>query len=526
MGGRFVQGFELIYYIYFLFIFGAKAAGLNEGSALFNSCIVIGGIFFAVKILSTKTTLLEYIITAFITLSGVLTYFFSGEKGLLLCFTMMLGMKGISEKKVLRLGLCILAPLFFILYILSVTGVLTGLDHIYKKSGYGFLLRRSLGYPYPNTTHTTFLILIMLFFCVYEAKSIKKLIMTMIISMILSLYLYLYTVSLTGIISVTIFLAVTLYLNVRKNRSRLENILIELLFPFIVIFSITGPLVAKGEVFDFLDSLLHKRYEYALYFLQNERVTLFGSKFATPPTNWYMIDNSFLYLFLQLGIIPFMIVCALYLMWIHDILKKNKKKELAIIITFMFIGMSDPFLFNLSFKNLTLIFIGAFIYEKTKEFTLRAPGSALSKEILILPQGQVRLPDFKTMPAAKYAKAAAREISEYPIRYITIFVLALVVASATYHLTVPVAEHMYVDEDIVDPFFSHKSTQMTQSEVNAAIANGDIVLGYDSSNPTMYIFGKSATGMEHYRGVVTTGMLFGLIAVILANIFILIRKKQ
>ncbi len=522
-----LQVLELIYYLYFFFVFGAKAIGLNEGQMLFNSCILLGVVLFAVKIMTTRATVLEYLLSTGIFLSGILTYYFSGEKGLLICFSMMLGMKAISSKRIVKLGFCILAPAFLILYLLSIAGFIQGLDHMYKKSGYGFLLRRSLGYPYPNTTHTTFLILLILFFCLYNAKNIKKLLMAVAVSMLLSLYLYLYTMSLTGVLSVAIFLVVTIYFYTRTKRSRIENILIELLFPVTVVFSIVGPLLAKGEVFDFMNKLLHKRYEYALYYLQTEKVTLFGSRFAEAPTNWYMIDNSFLYLFLQLGVIPFAIICILYIGYIHYLIKNNRTKELAIVVTFAFIGMSDPFLFNLSCKNISFIFMGAWFYSITPELSKKLP-QVFGKEFILLPIGEkmIYFPDFSKNPIVLFIKKTGAEFLEHAIRYILIFALIGLGTSALYNICVPVSDYMYVDTDIVDPYFSHKSTEMTTEDVEAAISVGDLVIGYDSEDPTMYVFKGKAPLMEHYRGTISSGVLMGLAVSTLAVIAASGRKKR
>ncbi len=519
--------FELIYYIYFIIVFGAKAIGLNEGQVLFNGCIVAGTVLFVLKVLTTRTSIFEYLLTAGITLAGAITYYCSGEKGILLYFTMMLGMKAISEKKVFKMSLYILGFSFLILHLLSLSGLITELNHMYKKGGYGFLLRRSLGYPYPNTTHTTFLILIILFYYLYKEKNIRQLLTSMVITMLLNLYLYVYTVSLTGLISVSIYLAATFYFRVRKNRSKIENILIELLFPATVIFSITGPVLAKGEVFDFLNKVLHKRYEYALYYLQNEKITPFGSRFAEAPSNWYMIDNSFLYLFLQLGVVTFTIVCLLYLFWIHHILKSNKTPELAIIVTFCFIGMSDPFLFNLSCKNITFVFIGAWFFEAAKEFSKRLPDT-LTKEYVLLPIGSIRinLPDISSCKIFIFAGKLKKDISENALRYVVVFAVSGLLAAGIYSSVATAPEFIYVDEAIVDPYFSNDSIEMTKEDAMAAQAAGDIIQGYDENDPTMYVFDDEAPLMEHYRRIISTGTLTATIACIALASISLIRKRS
>ncbi len=521
-----IKIYELIYYIYFLVLFGAKAVGLYDGQTLYNACLVLGVLAFGAKVLSTRHNLAEYLVMASILSVGALTYLCSGEKGLLLYFTMMLGMKGINEERVMRIGLWVLGASYFTLYLMAVTGIIPELNHMNRRTGYGYLLRHSLGYPYPNTTHTTLLILLILFFYLYKADSIKQLLKASIIAMLLNLYIYAYTVSLTGLLSITIYLAVNLYLQARTHRSGLENALIRLLFPAIVIFSIVGPLLARGSVFTFLNKLLHKRYEYALYFLTNEKITLFGSYFKKPPTNWYMLDNSFLYLFLQLGVIPFAVVCILYLLWIKRLVSENKTRELAIIITFCFIGMSDPFLFNLSYKNLTFIFLGKWLYDALTKQADKYP-AILKKEFLILPFGEKELackPLFSSKAKSFFA-GPFYEIGTHIIKYALIFAIIGMIGSVCYSKAVAEPQVLYVNTKIADPYFKHKNIEMTQEEVDLALAEGNIVEGYNPEDPTMYVFKKKAPHMEYIRSIISCGLWAGLISVLLISVIRVIRKE-
>ncbi|WP_029323286.1 hypothetical protein [Butyrivibrio sp. AE3004] len=518
---------ELIYYIYFLCLFGARAVGLYEGQAVYNGLLVLGSVFFFLKLISTRHTVYEYLLGTAILSTGALTYVFSGEKGLLIYFTMMLGMKGINKEKVMRLGLYVLSFSYFILYLLSVTGLIPELNHMNKRSGYGFLLRHSLGYPYPNTTHTTFLILVILFFYLYKNKTTLKLIQASVFAMLINLYLYLYTVSLTGLISVTIYLVINFYLQTRATRSRFEDTVIYLLFPATVIFSIVGPILAKGSVFTFMNKLLHKRYEYALYFLTNEKITPFGSYFNPTPTNWYMLDNSFLYLFLQLGVISFAVVCILYMLWIKHLVKENQTSELAILITFCFIGMSDPFLFNLSYKNITFIFIGSWFYETVSQKS-RSLSELFNREILLLPLGEKEVSiDLHFFNDGKHCLSSLfYEIGTNLVKYALIFATAGLLSSAIYTFTVQEPQVLYVNSDIADPYFSHKNIEMTQEDVDAAIESGNLVEGYDQNDPTMYVFKKNAPHMEYVRSTVTCGIFSGLILVFIISAIGLSVKKN
>ena len=106
---------------------------------------------------------------------------------------------------------------------------------------------------------------------------------------------------------------------------------------------------------------------YSLYYLTNEPISLFGVRFGETPNDNYMIDSSFLYSFLQIGIVACVIITLLNLGMIWEYTCKERKIELAIIVSFCVLGLSDPFLYNLSYKNLLFLFIGALFYEKLQE---------------------------------------------------------------------------------------------------------------------------------------------------------------
>nr|MCR5655975.1 hypothetical protein [Butyrivibrio sp.] len=512
--------YELIFFIYFGVMFGARAVGLYEGQTLYNLCLVLGVGFFGLKVLTTKHSALEYIAMAALLLLSLLVYKNTGEKGLLLYFTMMLSMKGIRDARPIRLGLTILSISYTVLFILSMTGIINEMNHMVKRSGFGYILRHSLGYPYPNTTHTTFLILLMLFFYLYKAKTFRDLFVASLIAMLINIYLFMYTISFTGLISVTAYLILNLYFYTRKKLSSAEGILITAFYPLILAFSILGPILAKGEAFEFLNKVLHKRYEYALYFLQNERITAFGSRFGETPTNWYMLDNSFLYLFLQLGVIPFIVVSLLYFFWIISLVRENKGREIAIMLTFYLIGMSDPFLYNLSYKNITFIFVGAWLFRLLEKSEDKLPGF-LSKKIQVLGFGEkeIELPipywgKLSTIPAR-----IAEEIHKNKLRYFIVFVFCVILGSGIYTLTVKKPSVLYIDEKAADPYDTKKKlVYLTADDVQNIIDQGDIIEDYRDAETPMYAFKKNAATAEYARGILSSGLLLGVFSIILLSI--------
>jgi len=66
------------------------------------------------------------------------------------------------------------------------------------------------------------------------------------------------------------------------------------------------------------------------------------------------------------GIILFSVIMIAYFVIIRRYLKTEKGMELSIILTTLVTGITEPFMFNTSFKNLSLFFFGELIFEDKK----------------------------------------------------------------------------------------------------------------------------------------------------------------
>lgn len=381
---------EIVYLLYFAVMFGARAIGLFEGMLIYNISLVIGMLLFGVKVLLTEHTVLEYLVAGFLLLISVIVYYNTGEKGLLLYFTMMLGMKCIPVKSVFKLGTALLSVSFTTLVFLSVTGLRQDIIYVHERVGFGRIIRHSLGYPYPNTLFTTYIVLMVLIFYMLGKQSRKNLLLTTLFLFLGSVYIYLYSCSNTGLIVSVFYLLVNLYLQLRHKLCKLEKACFWLIYPCCMIFSIIGPLVTKGDLFQLLDKVLHNRWAYSLYYLTHEPVTLLGVRFQEAPNTNYMIDSSFLYSFLQLGVIPCMLLTGLFVMMIVDYVNRGRKKEMAMIAAFCVLGLSDPFLFNLSYKNLMFLIAGEYVYRKLQVLEKKELGF-LNRKIQLLPVGNKKI---------------------------------------------------------------------------------------------------------------------------------------
>lgn len=379
-----IQLSELIYLAYFAVMFGARAIGLYEGMLPYNIMLVTGMLLFLLKIAMTRHTYGEYLLIGVLLFISLIVYYNTGEKGLLLYFTMMLGMKNVSIKRVMKWAAAILSVSFTVLVFLSVFGLKQDITYLHDRAGFGQVLRHSLGYPYPNTLFTTYIVLMVLIMYVLGKQTKKQLVITSTLMFLGAVYIYLYSCSNTGLIVATFYLLANLWLQLRNRLSIVEKIVLLMAYPGCALLSIVGPLVTSGRLFQLMDKVLHNRWAYSYYYLTTEPVTLFGTRFGETPNENYMIDSSFLYSFLQIGVIPFLIVTALMIGMIVCYVKKDKRIELAMIISFCVLGLSDPFFFNLSYKNLMFLFIGELLYLQTS----KACKGLLAKEICILKCGE------------------------------------------------------------------------------------------------------------------------------------------
>ena len=426
---------ELLYLLYFTVMFGARAIGLFEGMLIYNISLVIGMLLFAVKVMMTEHTLLEYLVMGSMLLLSLLVYYNTGEKGLLLYFTMMLGMKCVSLRRVFKLATVVLSVSFTVLVFLSVTGLKEDIIYIKERAGFGNVIRHSLWYPYPNTLFTTYIILMVLIMYMLGKQTTKNLLLSSLFLFIGAVYIFIYSCSNTGLIVSVFYLLANLYLQLRPKLSKLEKTGIFLVYPVCLIFSIAGPLITKGSLFALFDKVLHNRWAYSLYYLTNEPITLFGVRFGETPNDNYMIDSSFLYSFLQIGVVACVIITLLNLGMILEYVRKEKKIELAIIVSFCVLGLSDPFLYNLSYKNLLFLFIGALFYEKLQEAQTKELGMfnrkirwfSVGKKELVLQNGLYR-------SICQKCKAAGTKITKNSLVVSGIYLLSMAVITGGVYL--------------------------------------------------------------------------------------------
>lgn len=492
---------ELFYLLYFVVMLGAKAIGLYEGQLVYNICLVLGAVFFALNILFTRHSVKEYIIITLFLLLGIIVYLQSAEKSLLICFTMMLGMKKVSTDRVFKAGFVVWITAFVSIYVLAVIGVIPEYASTMLRAGWPVILRHSLGYPHPNSLHAAYFVLVV--FALFLSKRLQKGYLVAISAVLFlgNCYVFIYSLSRNGFLVTTFLIAINIYFAYRAKRTRIENIILMLLMPIGVAFILVLPLVTSGEVFLKFNTVLAGRFEYTRYYLTYEPLRLFGIESIPTPqhTYNYVIDSSYVYLIFRLGLVAFFLVLLMMTYVLYDALKDERRTEAAILISFYLYGIVELYLFNQSFKNFTFVFMGTCLFRILDKF---------------------HDAEYSLTGAKEYFIEIERRREQNPIVPINIWVFDAVIlvvvgilTSCLYLAVIPAPQNIYLPRSEEKDSGDGIPTFLTEEEVSKLKQEGNIIRGYvDENTPIYKMKSASVAKVEHIRYVISYGIWGGSIA--------------
>ncbi len=499
---------EIIYLAYFAVMLGAKAIGLYEGQAAYNVCLVIGMLLFGLKLIMTRHSIIEYAIMGGLLSLGLLVYYSSEEKSLLIFLTMMLGMKWVSTGKVFKLGAIIWTAGFVGMYVLSVIGVIPEIAYTLDRNGWPPILRHSLGYPHPNSLHITFFLLCI--FVIYAFKNLSKKYITAIsiILMLGNCYVFMYSLSRNGFLITSIYLFFQMYFVWRNKRSKIENILISLVFPFSSLAMIVTPLVTSGDLFEKLNLIFAGRFIFSRYYLTYEPLKLFGIVSIPVPLDSYVIDSSYVYLLFRLGIVAFILYFVAMILLIRQMLKNDMRFELAAVLALTVGGINETYLFSQSYKNLIFIFMGSLLYSSVAVLNNYLP-AWITKESIGFKIGS------KEIKLNNHTDKG-RRIIPINIWVFSAFLLLFfgLLTSLVYFCAFPKPNDIYLPAYEVTKGETDE-VYLTEDEVKELRKQGDIVRGYvDEQTPLYRMHRKGTAKMEYVRYIFSYGLWGGSIVAI------------
>lgn len=353
---------EIFYCLFWVIMIYAKGTGLYEGLREYNICLVLALCCLTIKLLLTRYRIADLL---WVVPAGVLSiwiYLHSHDQSALLLAALAIGIKDVKLSRVLKIGLVMWSACFVFSVFRTFSGGYTGPVLVHEKFGLGPIIRWSLGFTHPNVLHITFVVIAALILYCWNLKPGRKQWKISLILMVGNCYVFLYSISSTGFLLMTLLLFFNLYLANRKKVSRLEKLLLQCVLPFCIFFSLVLPVVVpeEGCFFTLVNKALNNRYLASRIYLTEMGLSLFGEEL--PHLYGFAVDCSYTEAILSYGLVAFIGIMTGYMLTIHDKVRNGRWHELAILLSLLAAGVSEPFLFNASFKNIIILFVGEYLY--------------------------------------------------------------------------------------------------------------------------------------------------------------------
>ena len=499
---------EGIYLLYFALMTGARAAGLYEGKMVYTVLLVIGMLLLMWKIMLSKFSVIEYAITFLLFFVSVMVYFHTGEKGLVVCFATLLGMKAVSVRKTIEVGAIVAGTIVVLKLLLGIFGFSSEIYYPQERAGVGMMFRHAFGYAHPNTMHMNVLMLSMMFVYLLtiflREKNKNNTIILVLFSFLIflfNIYIFQYSGSRTGILVCFMYLVINLWLYIIDKIGLLEKMIAYMAFPMVSFVTIVMPFIVNDKLFDILNStVFHSRFRLAKYFWSNNTISLWGIRLNNPDpfAERYGIDMAQLYLFLQLGIIAFIVVSILSIWFIYECIKYDRRAELAVMLSMLCLGMWEPLLYNLGFKNFTYVFMGAMLY------------GIINKDMRCFEDSEGLFGNDAWVNICISNQTILKRIGRaYAVSLLIGVCTSLIYVVMT---TEPAALYGDIEQGESGNSFGMEPLYLSEAQIKEYKSAGDIIIGYVDDTVPMYRYDETIAHMEYQKRIISVGVWCAIIS--------------
>ncbi len=491
---------EIFYFGFFILLSVTKGLGLYEGQKLFELLVFPAFLFALAKLVITPYTKRQWVMQILLlTLTGIVFYN-SRERGVLFLAFTVLGMKNVSVKKVFHVGLWVWSVCAVLLSIFSFFRLEHTVYRVHAKMGLGHIFRWSLGFSHPNILHITYMALCA--FILYELGERYKF-RHFCLLMVGNFVVFLYSISYTGFGIVAVLLAGGVYVLFRPKFCILEKILINLVLPCCLVLSFVLPFyLFDNRLAAFVQKLnfiLNTRIYLAEQFLRSEYHSLLGADISQIVRSSMTLDNSYVWGYINYGLLFFAVLMAGYFALLFYDSYKQQTRELVILICFLGAGWTEPLLFNTSFKNVTLIFLGSFLFRQKEE----------EKEYCLFPQLQqtVCVP-FAGLPDNLLAEAVSI-FRRYRIKIVSVIALGMITGVLLCRLCYTAPEGYVVQRFYTDGL--EEGSVYLDGPEDPAYEGFRIMNYVDEKTPMQLVQGKAVMleTARYYVGSILIGGLIG-----------------
>ena len=349
---------ELGFFIFASVLFFAKGIGWYDGMPVFKLFFIVASIGWLVKVLLTRYSVNEFISSFLLLFISFISYRMSGEKGILVAAMIIVGIKGVNLKKQFRVYTWIWIASCIINIFLCYAGISPDYASPREKFGSTFL-SCNLGFSNHSVLQMSYMAFAMMFVFAYYEQMNKKRYLWLFIGNII---FYMYSFATTGFICCTMGLLLSYLFGEAEQKGkgiRLIRTAAKLVLPVCIVFALVAPLVNNEKIFAIFNSILNGRLDYSRYFMTSGNFTPFGCRiYEVMSERYFFLDSSYVSSLAQFGVITFVIFFALYEWAVWKMADRNMMAELGITVAMLISGLAEPFLLNMSFKNISLFFVG------------------------------------------------------------------------------------------------------------------------------------------------------------------------
>lgn len=521
-----VRANELFYYLFFVIMVMVKGTGMYEGMKLYMLGLFLAMLCLGIKLVIDRYTVGEVIIVGMLIGLGLAIYHYSGETAALIYIGMAVGMKNIPIRRIFTIGGLAWGGCFLGRAVLAMSGIRRGMVLVHEKLGLGPLLRWSFGYPHPNVMHITYTVLAAFALYLFKPQK-KKMYIWLAVLMIGNCIIFCYAFSFTGFLLTTFLLVLYFYFGIRNKITRIERIFILAIFPACILFAVALPLAMEKGCFlnfmdDFMNDLFNTRFLASRVYIY-EGLSLFGKDFSQSDIT-FALDSSYVYLLVKEGAVFFTVLVIGYEGMIIRMLKENRRTELAIVLAFLIAGISEPFLFNTSFKNITFLFLGYYLFLWLREYGDKCE-IALLKRKLGVGWGNKAILTWNGASVTEWLEEM-KEIWHHKRKMLWIITLfCAILGLGVYCVTLRIPDSIYVavgNTDCGERKIYHFEQQAVAESQDA------LFYEYGGTETPMYRFDGNAIALEVLRDGMSS-VLLGLLAgrmISVVIVAVLVQKEK
>lgn len=483
---------EYLFFVYFGMMLWIKGIGL-VGGGFYNLILFFGSLTVLVITFMGRTTPAVFAVCLVLLFAvGILPWRISGNQGPLWCILFVMAAKDMEPKRIAAFGVRIWGMAFCVQMITQLTWLRTR-DFVIHDKSFGYVIRWAMGYSHPNVFQISYGILVMLLFYIYRPRG-RKLILSVLLALFGGAWVFINSLSTTG----AVFLVAFLFFYTAFDMCRKEpypavvRVLTYAVLPVALVFSLILPLVLDGRAFDIMNRIMSTRYAMTRRFMTESGLTLFGAGIVFGHSE--MIDCSFANLLILGGTVPFILMCAAYIYTLHRLLAEHDGPAIAIVIACMIAGISEPFMFNTSYKNISLIFVAAELGRLVTELKLKP--DMLTDVVYPLPllEKRVKSPVFFSTDVMK--------------KVISVLFISACLLGILGNLLKPVPETVYALRASCDVPDSMPILHLTVEEAETIRDDrGSWLLNYVDEATPMHRFTGSIVRTEKVRVIISTLML-------------------